>query len=243
MPRFQMTSDGSMNSNYPAYLTRAARLGVIAASGMFLHLLFAGDLLGQEARPSWMESIPRGSAEGSGLDARSIFGGNEVLPLANDSGRIVLPALRAVTIATDKIGIGESMGSLPKAFDTQAQDPGQVLIEEPTLRDPRWAWSTYEFAAANTFSHPLYFEDVMLERHGHERFPLLQPMVSGARFFATIPMLPYLMTVRHPCDCEYKMGHFRTGDCVHPYCQRPPYVGRAVAVEALWITGGVLVIP
>jgi hypothetical protein len=232
-----------MNSNHPAYLTRAARFGVIAASGLFLHLLFAGDLLGQGPGQPPAEQIPLGNLEGSGLNDESIFGGKEVFPLASDTGRIVLPSLRAATIATNEIGKAASKGSVPQAFYTQDQDPGQVLIEEPTLRDPGWAWSTYEFAAANTFSHPLYFEDVMLERHGHERFPLLQPMVSGARFFATIPMLPYLMTVRHPCDCEYKMGHFRTGDCVHPYCQRPPYVGRAVAVEALWITGGVLIIP
>jgi len=243
MARFQMTSDGSMNSTYPAYLTRAARFGVIAASGLFLHLLFAGDLLGQGPEQPPAEKIPRGNTEVPGMDGESIFGGNEVFPLANDTGRVVLPSLRAVTIATDEIGKGDSKGSVPQAFDARVKDLEQSLIEEPVLRDPRWAWSTYEFAAANTFSHPLYFEDVMLERHGHERFPLLQPMVSGGRFFATIPLLPYLMTVRDPCGCEYKMGHFRTGDCVHPYCQRPPYVGRAAAVEALWITGGVLVIP
>jgi hypothetical protein len=229
-----------MISNHPANLTRAARYGLLAVTGMFLHLLFAGDLVGQENRLPAVEPIPRGNAAAATrLSGDSIFGGTESLPLANDSGRIDLPPLRAVTIATDEIG----NGSIPKTFDTQAKDPGQALIEEPAQRGPGWAWSSYEFAAANTFSHPLYFEDVMLERHGHERFPMLQPMVSGTRFFATIPMLPYLMTVRNPCDCEYKMGHFRTGDCVHPYCQRPPYVGRAAAVEALWITGAVLVIP
>lgn len=229
-----------MISNHPAKLSRAVRNGALAVTGMFLHLLFAGDLVGQEGRLPAAEPIPRGNASASTrLSGDSIFGGTEALPQANDSGRIDLPPLRAVTIATDEIG----NGSIPKPFDTQGKDPGQNLIEEPSQRGPGWAWSNYEFAAANTFSHPLYFEDVMLERHGHERFPMLQPMVSGARFFATVSMLPYLMTVRHPCDCEYKMGHFRPGDCVHPYLQRPPYVGKAAAVEALWITGAVLVIP
>lgn len=229
-----------MISNCPANLTRAARCGMLAVTGMFLHLMLAGDLVGQENRLPAVEPIPPGNASAATrLSGDSIFGGTEALPLANQSGRIDLPPLRAVTIETDSIG----NGSTPKPFDTQGKDPGQNLIEEPSQRGPGWAWSNYEFAAANTFSHPLYFEDVMLERHGHERFPLLQPMVSGARFFATVPMLPYLMTVRNPCDYEYKMGHFRTGDPVHPYFQRPPYVGRAAAVEALWITGAVLVIP
>lgn len=226
-----------MNSNHPTCLTRAARFGLIAASGMFFHLLIAGELVGQETGRPEVVVVPPEKGEPTGLSAKSIFGGNEVLPSANDSGRIELPPLRAVTIATDEIA------NVPKGFVIQAEGAGQPLIEEPLQRDPAWSWSTYEFAAANTFSHPLYFEDVMLERHGHERFPLLQPMASGARFFATVPMLPYLMTVRHPCDYEYKMGHFRTGDCVHPYCQRPPYVRRAAVVETLWITGGVLAIP
>ena len=35
----------------------------------------------------------------------------------------------------------------------------------------------------------------MLERHGHERWCCAQPLASGARFFLTVPMMPYLMTV------------------------------------------------
>lgn len=232
-----------MNNSHPTALARAARFGVIAASGVFLHLLSAGDLVAQDTGQPAVAVVPPESERPAEVSDKSIFGGNEVLPSVNDSGRIVLPPLRAVTIATEEIGIGESMGRLPKPFVSHDQDSGQALIEEPLQRDPDWLWSTYEFAAANTFSHPLYFEDVMLERHGHERFPLLQPMASGARFFATVPMLPYLMTVRNPCDYEYSMGHFRTGDRVHPYRQRPPYVRRAAVVEALWITGGVLAIP
>ncbi len=34
---------------------------------------------------------------------------------------------------------------------------------------------------------PLYFEDTMLERHGHERFPCVQSLASGTRFFALSP--------------------------------------------------------
>ncbi len=44
---------------------------------------------------------------------------------------------------------------------------------------------------------PLYFEEVNLERYGRACGPL-QPVLSGARFFATIPSLPYAMAVHHP---------------------------------------------
>ncbi len=99
---------------------------------------------------------------------------------------------------------------------------------------------SYQFAAANTFSHPRYFEDRMLERHGHERFPYLQPMVSGAKFFGTFPMLPYLMTVSPPADIEYQLGYFRPGTAVYPYIQRPPYQRDAVIVQGSAIAKGSL---
>lgn len=184
--------------------------------------------------------VPPGEiAAVSRLSGESIFGGEESLPRANDVGRISLPPIRVVTTATDRIG----NGSLPTPFSGPDADPGAPLAEQPETRDASWNWSIYQFSAANTFSHPLYFEDVMLERHGHERFPMLQPLVSGGRFVATVPMLPYLMTVRNPCSFEYKLGHYRAGDRVYPFVQRPPYVRKAAVVEALSIAGGAVAVP
>jgi hypothetical protein len=177
-------------------------------------------------------------SDSSKLGTDSIFGGDERLPEVRQ-GRLSLPPISASTTATDTIG----NGSLPKSFASEETSAETPLLEQISQRDPQWGWSSYQFVAANTFSHPLYFEDVMLERHGHERFPLLQPMVSGTRFIATVPMLPYLMTVRPPCDIEYKMGHFRAGDRVYPYLQRPPYVRDAAIVEAAAIAGGIIALP
>jgi hypothetical protein len=173
------------------------------------------------------------------LGGESIFGGNERLPTIVEGGRLTLPPITTATTATSEIG----NGSLPKSFTGPAERAQENLREQTSERDAAWGFSSYEFAAANTFSHPLYFEDVMLERHGHERFPKLTPMISGARFFATVPMLPYLMTVRPACECEYKMGHFRSGDCVYPYIQRPPYVRNAAIVEAASIAGASVALP
>jgi hypothetical protein len=173
------------------------------------------------------------------LGGESIFGGNERLPTIVEGGRLSLPPITTATTATSEIG----NGSLPKSYTGPAERAQENLQEQTSERDATWGLSSYEFAAANTFSHPLYFEDVMLERHGHERFPKLTPMISGARFFATVPMLPYLMTVRPACEFEYKMGHFRSGDCVYPYIQRPPYVRNAAIVEAAAIAGASIALP
>jgi len=191
------------------------------------------------------EQLPRGAvipvdpAAVSRLSGESIFGGVESLPRANDGGRIELPPIRAVTIATEKIG----NGSLPEPSTGRVTAPGEPLAEQVESRYPGWGWSFYQFAASNNFSHPLYFEDVMLERHGHERFPLLQPFVSGGRFVATVPMLPYLMTVRPPWHHEYSLGHHRAGSRVYPFAQRPPYVQKAAIVEGLSIAGGAIAVP
>ena len=225
-------------------LTRAAALfrlrpGKLPATALLCASLTASLVGAQEgSRP--LPPPPEGiEAIATRLSGQSIFGGEERLPKITESGQIELPPLVTATTSTAMIG----NGSIPTPFLDQDTQPEAPLFESVQQRDEAWVWSVYPFAAANTFSHPLYFEDVMLERHGHERFPKLQPLISGARFYATVPMLPYLATIRPPASCEYKMGHFRVGDCVYPYVQRPPYVRNAVIVEAAAITGAAVVLP
>lgn len=125
---------------------------------------------------------------------------------------------------------------------------GQAFSEEKALpegfdRSDTWSLTAYFWHAPNTFSHPLFFEDVMLERHGHERFPCLQPLVSGGRFFATIPALPYLAAVRDPWDCDYHLGHYRPGTCAPLLRQRPPYERRAAIIQAGATAGAIIAFP
>jgi|GEM_PF-1121541 len=202
---------------------------LVVAEGIGAYLTIAQQTISDKDRDAT-------KLEGEG---KSIFGGSERLPTIVEGGRLTLPPIATATTATSVIG----NGSLPISYTGSEGTAEEVLREQINQRDAMWALSRYEFAAANTFSHPLYFEDVMLERHGHERFPKLTPMISGTRFFATVPMLPYLMTVRPACDCEYKMGHFRVGDCVYPYIQRPPYERNAVIVEAAAIAGASIALP
>ena len=184
------------------------------------------------------QTVSAALMESDKLGGKSIFGEQERLPMVKD-GRLTLPTLTALTIGTTDIG----NGSTPKEFRKESETPQNDLPESGHDRAHQWVSSTYQFTAANTFSHPRYFEDRMLERHGYERFPYLQPFVSGARFFGTVPMLPYLMTIQNPCEFESQLGYFRPGSCVAPYIQRPPYQRDAVVVEAAAIAGGIIAIP
>ncbi|TWT80948.1 hypothetical protein CA13_23950 [Planctomycetes bacterium CA13] len=155
------------------------------------------------------------------------------------NGRFELPALAAATTNTSNVGNGKT----PDGFRADHVSPVAPLPESGIERDDQWTWTMRTWAAPNTFSNPRYFEDRMLERHGHERWGHWTPLASGVRFFGTAPLLPYLATVQHPTECEYTLGYFRTGNCAPAYLQRPPYERKAVVAEATAIAAGVLIIP
>lgn len=162
---------------------------------------------------------------------QSIYGDvDDRVPQVVD-GRLVLPPLTAATTDTSEIGNGRT----PEGFRAE-QSAAVIDLPHSFLdRGLPGTWTVRHWAAPNTFSLPRFFEDRMLERHGHQRHPRLQPLISGARFFGTVPMLPYLMTVSDPCDCEYTLGYYRSGSCAPVACQRPPYERRAAIAEAVSI--------
>tara|TARA_R110002073_G_scaffold5562_4_gene34123 strand:- start:7514 stop:8542 length:1029 start_codon:yes stop_codon:yes gene_type:complete len=154
-------------------------------------------------------------------------------------GRLELPPIAAASTSIENIGNGRA----PAGFRSDTGSPILPLPEQGIERDASWGWSTMAWNAPNTFSNPLYFEDRMLERHGHERCPHLTPMIAGMRFFTTVPMLPYLATIDHPCDCDYTLGYYRSGSCTPAYLQRPPYERRAVVAEAAAVSGAIIAFP
>lgn len=193
-------------------------------------------LVGPCSVVSFAEDADSGPAD----SGKSILGEENVSRQPRyEAGRIALPPLMAPSIATDTIGNGRT----PEGFRESEDQLVQKLPESPAERGESWNWTIGEWAAANTFSHPRYFEDRMLERHGQERDSHLQPLVSGARFFATVPMLPYLMIVRDPFDCESTLGYYRSGSCVPIMLQRPPYERRAVIGEAAAIAATSIAFP
>lgn len=172
-------------------------------------------------------------------ESRSIFGDPATRIPSVKQGRFELPPLMAVTTDTSQIGNGR----LPDGFRADDPTPLRPLPESASERGFQESWAVRDWAAPNTFSNPRYFEDRMLERHGHDRWGHFQPLASGARFFGTLPMLPYLMTVKSPWDAEYTLGHFRAGSRTPGFLQRPPWERRAAIAEGVAIAGGVIAFP
>ncbi len=103
--------------------------------------------------------------------------------------------------------------------------------------------ATTRWAASGLCHKPLYFEQVQLERYGHEIGPILQPLVSSAHFFGSIPLLPYKMGIHPPNECQYPLGYYRPGSCA-PYMMQPfPWSLRGAAVQAAAVTGAAALIP
>lgn len=140
--------------------------------------------------------------------------------------------------------------TLPAGLLPEQVDPKQGNIDPssiPETEDPRfydgWANQSYDWAATAMCHGPLYFEQVNLERYGYQCHPALQPFVSGAHFFLTVPTLPYQMTVHPPRECIYTLGHYRPGDRVPWRRSCLPWDARAAAVEATVAVGLVFLIP
>ena len=111
------------------------------------------------------------------------------------------------------------------------------------LRGRNFVPSTVQWAASGLCHKPLYFEQVQLERYGHETGPVLQPLISTAHFFGNIAVLPYKMGIHPPNECQYALGYFRPGNCA-PYMVQPiPWSLRGAAVQAAVVTGGAALIP
>jgi hypothetical protein len=121
--------------------------------------------------------------------------------------------------------------------------PCECEIGKETFAGRNWSCLTFNWTAAGTCHKPLYFEEPDLERYGHSWNPLVQPVISGAHFFATFPVLPYKMGLNPPQECMYSLGYYRPGNCA-PYLLPPiPFSLRAAAVEAAAVGGAIAIIP
>lgn len=95
------------------------------------------------------------------------------------------------------------------------------------------AYKCVHWQPSNICHFPLRYEETMLERHGHVRFGCWQPLVSGVRFFATIPLLPYLNTLRPAHEPVYALGNYRPGTCAPLLRDSLPYDKHAAVVETM----------
>jgi hypothetical protein len=96
----------------------------------------------------------------------------------------------------------------------------------------------YSWEPTNMYHNPIYFEDVALERYGHTRHFLIQPVFSGAKFALQFFGLPYQMTLYPFCSRQYSLGYYRPGECAPYKYYQIPLNAEAALVEAGVITGG-----
>ena len=153
-------------------------------------------------------------------------------------------------------GYFTKIGELSSDISAEAgQLPRECALTEKTIRPfaagevrrnaigQPFASTNFTWKASALCHKPLYFEDVHLERYGHSWGPRVQPVISGAKFFLTIPLLPYKMGLYPPCECIYSLGYYRPGSCA-PYMLDPfPLSIRAALVEGAAVTGAAFLIP
>lgn len=105
------------------------------------------------------------------------------------------------------------------------------------------AGAVYTWSAPAIYHHPLYFEQVNLERYGQGPHHAIQPLYSAAHFFATIPKLPYHVATAPPSERVYTLGHHRPGNCAPYQWHRTRFSWKGVAVQGLATAGTAVALP
>jgi hypothetical protein len=90
------------------------------------------------------------------------------------------------------------------------------------------------YAARESWHYPLYFEDLSLERYGHD-FGCVQPLASYSKFLTDLALVPYNMCLDPPLCVQYDLGLYRPGDDVPHLIYLPrPDLKAALFEIAVW---------
>lgn len=128
--------------------------------------------------------------------------------------------------------------ALPEMYAFAEQDRPEVQYVSPPLVRP---WENLVLRPHDSFCHrPLYFDESNLERYGVSR-GWAQPACSAAHFFGGVAMLPYKMSVKHPCRCYYYQHPYLAG--VDGFERRQPLRRGPALIEAATVTGLVFLLP
>ncbi len=125
----------------------------------------------------------------------------------------------------------------------------KTMVQNPVVQSSSSAEMLGDLVFTKSKNHdelfayqPLYFEEANLERYGRTCGPL-QPALSGLRFFATIPSLPYAMTVHHPSKTYMTKWPYEAGWGAPKVREFQPLQPKASLVQAGAITGLLFVLP
>lgn len=144
-----------------------------------------------------------------------------------------------------------SIGLLPKSKGDSTLLPesqveavlGPIQTVEPQWFSSNSNISTPAVRSASAVPYqPLYFEEVNLERYGRT-CGLVQPALSGVRFIATIPALPYAMSVHDARQPAYLNWPYEAGWPAPRVRELPPLQLKPLVIEGTALTAGAFLIP
>ncbi len=183
-------------------------------------------VIGNAASRSWLSYDGEVVAEGKLADLRL---GSVIIEKADGTRTTYL--LHKLSDA-DQVYVSEQWGL-----------PVTCSIDDRSFPSREFVESTVTWKASGACHKPLYFEDVQLERYGHELGPVVQPVISTARFFGDVVVLPYKMGINPMNECQYSLGYYRPGSCA-PWSVGPvPISLRGALMQAKVVTGAALVLP
>jgi hypothetical protein len=108
--------------------------------------------------------------------------------------------------------------------------------------EAQWNDSTARWIPPDFYTRPLYFEQPRFERYESSSPEWTSPVVSYAKFLASIPVLPYQTGAHRPRDRIYTVGH-------NPYGTRAPSRSwgqlskRGMILQGVATTGLIFFIP
>lgn len=218
----------------------------------------------EKARASQIETIsldvsPNFSVgvndRGSEETKRKAFAEKAPLRPWNDhTGQFIVDA-KLIDLEHDAAVVQTASGRTQQIPLSRLSDPDLVYVSEAwglpvrcgihaTPDAPRsFIPATVQWKASGICHHPLYFEELQLERYGHEVGPVLQPVLSSAVFFGNVLMLPYHVGVNPPWECQYALGHERPGNCMPWTMETIPYSEPGAFLQAAAITSAVFILP
>ncbi|MCY2976323.1 MAG: hypothetical protein NTW52_16835 [Planctomycetota bacterium] len=174
----------------------------------------------------WYDASGRPLADGRLVDLEY-----DSIIIESSTGERLALSIRELSDA-DTIYVSESWGL-----------PVTCSLGDQTLAARSFEPTTVAWKASGLCHKPLYFEEIQLERSGHEWGPAIQPVLSTAHFFTNVAFLPYKMAINPMNECQYALGHYRPGSCA-PWSIEPiPLSLKGLAAQGATIGGAVMILP
>lgn len=244
--------NGSFTFSLNPIATRIAcsSLGVVAGLGISMPCLadtgsrrFGSSLMGESGVVLETKEISWGSDEPSRMPEEPEQVPPPHQPSASNSVPSFLPPMQSIGAVSIQIAPKPKGNSnlVPESQVASIMGPIATVTPQWVQSNPGPIYSPSRPASAVPYQ-PLYFEEVNLERYGRG-CGVVQPAISGMRFIATIPALPYAMSVHDSRKAYYWNWPYPAGTAAPPVRELPPVQWDSLLLEGTAITGAAFLIP